>query len=115
MYPHMVPGSAGVWHPVRINAPQSSGEEIHRQVTPFPATCALFSAVHSRSLPHLRLDRRTTAVCGPGMGEIAAQKLAEALSGILEKVHTEEGMEKHVPRGLEDILNESRTEAKRHV
>lgn len=49
------------------------------------------------------------------MGEIAAQKLAEALSGILEKVHTEEGMEKHVPRGLEDILNESRTEAKRHV
>jgi len=35
------------------------------------------------------------------MSHAAAQKLAEALSGILERVHTEEGMEKYVPGGLE--------------
>ncbi|MDD4454628.1 MAG: DUF3467 domain-containing protein [Candidatus Methanomethylophilaceae archaeon] len=34
------------------------------------------------------------------MSHAAAQKLAEALSGILEKVHTEEGMERYVPGGL---------------
>jgi len=35
------------------------------------------------------------------MSHAAAQKLAEALNGILERVHTEEGMEKYVPGGLE--------------
>jgi len=35
------------------------------------------------------------------MSHAAAQKLAEALSGILERVHTEEGMERYVPGGLE--------------
>lgn len=34
------------------------------------------------------------------MSHAAAQKLAEALSGILERVHTEEGMERYVPGGL---------------
>ncbi|WP_342770795.1 MULTISPECIES: DUF3467 domain-containing protein [unclassified Methanoculleus] len=36
------------------------------------------------------------------MSHAAAQKLAEALSGILEKVNTEEGMERYVPGGLEE-------------
>jgi hypothetical protein len=35
------------------------------------------------------------------MSHAAAQKLAEALSGILERVHTEEGMERYVPGGPE--------------
>lgn len=35
------------------------------------------------------------------MSHAAAQKLAEALNGILERVHTEEGMEKYVPGDLE--------------
>jgi len=34
------------------------------------------------------------------MSHAAAQKLAEALSGILDKVYKEEGMEKYVPESL---------------
>lgn len=36
------------------------------------------------------------------MSHAAAQKLAEALSGVLEMVHREEGMEKYVPESLKE-------------
>ncbi|WP_292488886.1 DUF3467 domain-containing protein [Methanoculleus sp. 10] len=46
------------------------------------------------------------------MSHAAAQKLAEALSGILERVHTEEGMEKYVPGGLEVRASSTKVERK---
>ncbi|WP_332449992.1 DUF3467 domain-containing protein [Methanoculleus sp.] len=47
------------------------------------------------------------------MSHAAAQKLAEALGGILERVHTEEGMEKYVPGGLEGRAPSTKVERKR--
>lgn len=53
-------------------------------------------------MPGLRRDGRAL-INGTRiyMSHAAAQKLAEALSGILERVHTEEGMEKYIPGSLE--------------
>ena len=54
-------------------------------------------------MPGLRRDGRAL-INGTRiyMSHAAAQKLAEALSGILERVHTEEGMEKYAPGSLEE-------------
>lgn len=51
-------------------------------------------------MPGLRRDDRVL-VKGTriSMSHAAAQRLAEALAGILEKVHTEDGMEQYVPKG----------------
>ncbi|MDD4453880.1 MAG: hypothetical protein PHI67_01010 [Candidatus Methanomethylophilaceae archaeon] len=46
------------------------------------------------------------------MSHTAAQKLAEALSGILERVHTEEGMERYVPGRLEGRRSSTEVEQK---
>ena len=46
------------------------------------------------------------------MSHAAAQKLAEALSGILERVHMEEGMERYVPGGLEGRRSSTKVERK---
>jgi len=46
------------------------------------------------------------------MSHAATQKLAEALSGILERVHMEEGMERYVPGGLEGRRSSTKVERK---